>query len=178
MSKWQHNKNKKHSCRRNNYSDLVILILWKLNKKKKKSLKEEKNTGYKINYSFYTEKSTNKKRSNRGKAKCYEVKLTRTNRRLTKTLLTQNCSSSEEHFCRKQNLTILSLVQDKTVNQAGSTRQDEQNTLATRTGKTKTLYTWGEGAQVETFRDQGKRLTGDTRGRASDLKREESYFSK
>ena len=35
----------------------------------------------------------------------------------------------------------------------------------------------GNGTQVETIRDQGRCQTSDTRGRASDLKQEESYFS-
>ena len=72
-----------------------------------------------------------------GKAKCYEIKLTRTNTRLTKKLFAENHFSSEEYFYRKQNLTILSLGQDKAVNKAGCTRQDEPNTLATRTGEDK-----------------------------------------
>ena len=61
--------------------------------------------------------------------------LTETKKRLTKKLLTQNHSSSEEY--RKQNLTILNLEKDKTMDKAGCTRQDEQNTLATRTGEDK-----------------------------------------
>ena len=51
-------------------------------------------------------------------------------------------------------------------------RHDE--TLRHRTkGDADYLNTWGNGEQVETIRNQGRH-----EGRARDLKREESYFSK
>ena len=41
-----------------------------------------------------------------------------------------------------------------------------------------TAYKTNQGTEVETIRNQGSHQTGDTQGRASDLKQEESYFSK
>ena len=55
---------------------------------------------------------------------------------------------------------------------------DEQNTLATRTGEDRDYIHMGEGLTGGNNQESGMTQTDDTQGRACDLKREESYFSK
>ena len=131
---------------------------------------------------FFTEisKTKNRKRSRGGKIKQPQYRINRKHSKggkstanktqlhseLKKIYKIRNHSSKEK--TKESRIQTQSLSRKQWLWQALMVHTG-RNTLATRQGKTQPICTSGEGAQVRTIRDQGRRQTGDTEGRASYL---------